>query len=308
MQLPVIIDCDPGTDDTIALVMALTAEELDVKAVTTVAGNQTAVKTLNNALKIVSYLEKKVPVTGGADKPIMRPLVTAVHAHGETGLGDVVLPEPNIEPLAQKAWDLVYETCIVKGENIHMITLGPLTNVAIALIRYPEIKKGITKITIMGGSASYGNDTPAAEYNIFADPEAAKIVFESGIPITMVGLDCTHQAILFQDEIDNMSRQKGTGAALAQEMMNYIYQFSRKFGFPGAVMHDPSAVVAVIDPGLIETKPCYVVVETRGEHTVGKTVVDVHRIAKREPNVDVALGIDREGFSRLVKRLMRRYE
>lgn len=308
MKRSVIIDCDPGTDDTIALVMALAAEELDVKAVTTVAGNQTADKTAANGLKIVSYLKKPVPVAQGAEKPIMRPLVTAEHVHGESGMGPVVLPEPEIQGLETKAWDLFYQLTVAKNERIHLITLGPLSNVAIALMKYPDLTEGIDGITMMGGSAGYGNDTPAAEYNIYADPEAARIVFDSGIPITMVGLDCTHQAWLTKPEIDDMASVPGSGATLAQDMMNHIHRFSSRFGFPGAVMHDPSAVAAVIDPDLIQTTPYHVVVETKGKQTTGKTVVDVMRVTGKAPNVHVALGIDREKFVLLMKRLLSHYE
>lgn len=308
MKRPVIIDCDPGTDDTIALVMAFAAEELDIKAVTTVAGNQTADKTAVNGRKIVSYLNKDVPVAQGADKPIMRPLVTAAHVHGESGMGPVELPEASIPELEIKAWDLFYKLTVDKGEKVHLITLGPLSNVAMALMKYPSLQEGIEGITMMAGSSGYGNDTPAAEYNIYADPEAARIVFDSGIPITMVGLDCTHKALLTKEEIDSMASTPGTGAKLAQDMMNHIYGFATRFGFDGAVMHDPSAVAAVIQPELIKTEPYHVVVETKGKYTTGKTVVDVMRVTKKEPNVNVALDIDREGFVHLVKRLLKSYE
>ncbi len=308
MKRPVIIDCDPGTDDTIALVMALAAEELDVKAITTVAGNQTGDKTAINGRKIVSYLKKNVPVAHGADKPIMRPLVTAPHVHGESGMGPVELPDPVTPTLDIKAWDLFYELTVDKSEKVHLITLGPLTNVAIALMKYPALKDGIEGITMMGGSACYGNDTPAAEYNIYADPEAARIVFDSGIPITMVGLDCTHKALLMKDEIDSMASVPGTGAKLAQDMMNHIYEFATRFGFSGAVMHDPSAVTAVIKPELFVTAPYHVVVETKGKYTTGKTVVDLMGVTKKDPNVNVVLDIDREGFVQLVKKLLKSYE
>ncbi|MEN1759839.1 nucleoside hydrolase [Anoxynatronum sibiricum] len=305
MKHAVIIDCDPGTDDTIALVMALASEALDVKAVTTVAGNQTADKTALNGLKIVSYLKKEIPVAKGADKPIMRPLVTAEHVHGETGLGPVTLPEPSIEGLDTPAWDLFYQLSAAKNEKIHLITLGPLSNVAIALMKYPQLRDYITHITMMGGSMGYGNDTPAAEYNIYADPEAARMVFEAGIPITMVGLDCTHQAWLTREEIDTIEAPEGSGAWLAKAMMNHIHAFATNYGFPGAVMHDPSAVAAVIDPTLIETKDYYVAVETKGKHTTGKTVVDVMGVTKKPANVAVAVGIDRERFVQLVQELMK---
>jgi len=309
MKIPVIIDCDPGTDDTIALTMALASDHLDVKAITTVAGNQTAEKTAVNGLKIVSFLDKQVPVARGAENPIMRPLVTAGHVHGETGMAHVVLPEPKIDYLETKAWDLFYELSVIKNEKIHLITLGPLSNVAIALMKYPKLKDGISQITMMGGAVGYGNDTPAAEYNIYADPEAAKMVFESGIPITMVGLDCTHQAWLSAAEINAMgSPTEKNGIWLAQEMMHHIHAFATRFGFEGAIMHDPCAIAAVIDPTLIQTKDYFVTVETKGEHTTGKTVVDTLRVTGREPNAQVALEINREGFVELVKGLMKRYE
>ena len=308
MKRSVIIDCDPGTDDTIAIVMALASEELDVKAITTVAGNQTADKTAVNGLKITSYLNKNIPVARGADNPIMRPLVTAEHVHGETGMGPVVLPDSTIQQSDIKAWDLFYSLTVEANEKIHLITLGPLSNVAIALMKYPVLKDYFEHITMMGGSVGYGNDTPAAEFNIYADPEAARIVFGSGIPITMVGLDCTHQAWLTEEEITSMASQPGSGATLAQDMMKHIYGYSSRYGFPGAVMHDPSAVAAVIEPDLFGTTPYFVTVETKGAHTAGKTVVDVFGVTHQKPNVNVAMSINREGFAKLVKRLLSRYE
>ncbi|RQD70285.1 MAG: nucleoside hydrolase [Tindallia sp. MSAO_Bac2] len=309
MKIPVIIDCDPGTDDTIALIMALASEALDVKAITTVAGNQTAEKTAVNGLKIVSFLDKQLPVARGAEKPIMRPLVTAGHVHGETGMAHVVLPEAKNDYLETKAWDLFYKMSVESNEKIHLITLGPLSNVAIALMKYPHLKDGISQITMMGGAVGYGNDTQAAEYNIYADPEAAKMVFESGIPITMVGLDCTHQAWITQNEIESMGKpSKENGVWLAQELMRHIHEFASRFGFEGAIMHDPSAIAAVIDPTLIQTEDYFVTVETKGEHTLGKTVVDTLRVTGHEPNAQVALDMDRERFVELVKGLIQQYE
>lgn len=309
MKIPVIIDCDPGTDDTIALIMALVSDKLDVKAITTVAGNQTAEKTAVNGLKIVSFLDKAVPVARGAEKPIMRPLVTAGHVHGESGMAHVELPEAKIEYLNTKAWDLFYEMSIKNDEKIHLITLGPLSNVAIALMKYPNLKDGISRITMMGGSMGYGNDTPAAEYNIFADPEAAKIVFESGIPITMVGLDCTHKAWLTKSEIESMGdSSKKNGVWLAKEMMQHIHEFASRFNFEGAIMHDPSAIAAVIDPTLIQTEDYFVTVETKGDYTTGKTVVDTMRVTGNKPNAQVAIEMDRERFVDLVRGLIKNYE
>ena len=305
MSQPVIIDCDPGTDDAIALVMATAAPELDVKAITTVAGNQTGDKTLKNALHIVSHLSCSIPVSEGATKPIMRPLVTAGHVHGESGLGPVSLPDSYTEPLTEKAWDLFYRSTVVEDKAIHLITLGPLTNIAIALMKYPAIRSYISRITMMGGSAGYGNDTPAAEYNIYADPEAAKMVFASGVPITMVGLDCTHQAWITDEEIKELEQFHNKGAWLACEMMKHIGCFSRKFGFPGAVMHDPAAVAAVINPRLIKTQDWYVTVETKGRFTTGKTVVDVMNVTGNPPNVQVATHIDRSAFVQLVRKALK---
>lgn len=309
MKIPVIIDCDPGTDDTIALIMALASDHLDVKAITTVAGNQTAEKTAVNGLAIVSFLHKSVPVAKGAEKPIMRPLVTAGHVHGDTGMAHVVLPESKMDFVDTKAWDLFYELSIQKNEKIHLIALGPLTNIATALMKYPSLKQGISHITMMGGAVAYGNVTPAAEYNIYADPEAAKMVFESGIPITMVGLDCTHQAWISEKEIEEMgSPAEKNGVWLAQEMMRHSHSFATQVGLKGAIMHDPAAIAAVIDPTLIQTKDYFVTVETKGEHTTGKTVVDTLRVTGDTPNTQVALSIDRERFVKLVKGLLEHYE
>lgn len=308
MRRPVIIDCDPGVDDAVALFMALAADNLEVRAITSVAGNVSIDKTTKNALKLVEYAGRNVKVARGASRPISKEPITAEHVHGVSGLGKMVIPEPQNEIYHKNACDTIYEEALLLGGELEIIALGPLTNLAMTLMKYPDIKNKIKQVTIMGGSAGMGNDTPAAEFNICADPEAAKILFESGIAITMVGLDATNKAMIMEEELQEILSYNNKPAEFtAKSMLNFL-DFCRSYGFEGAVLHDPAAVAAAIDGSLIKTRHLHVDVETKGEFTKGKTVVDIYMVTGKEPNIHVALDIDRERFINLVKGLMKKYE
>lgn len=307
MKKPVIIDCDPGIDDAVALFIAFAAENLDIRAITSVAGNVNIDKTTNNALKLVEYVGYNVKVTRGASRPINKEPVTAEHVHGKSGLGNMVIPEAKGSIYYKNAYDTIYEEALNCEGKLHIIALGPLTNIALTLMKYPDIKNKISHITLMGGSAGLGNDTPSAEFNIYADPEAAKIVFESGIDITMVGLDATHKALAMEDDLrEILSYNNGPSDFTGRCMLSYL-DFAKKYGFKGAVLHDPAAVAAVIDESLIKTQYLHVDVETKGEFTSGKTVVDIYRVTGKKPNVHVALDIDRDRFINLVKESLKKY-
>jgi pyrimidine-specific ribonucleoside hydrolase len=307
MKKPVIIDCDPGIDDAVALFIAFAADNLDIRAITTVAGNVGIEKTTNNALKLVEYIGKSVRVARGASRPIMKEPVTAEEVHGSSGLGNMVIPEAKGSTYYKNAYDTIYEEAINYKGELQIIALGPLTNIALTLMKYPDIRKKISNITLMGGSIGLGNCTPSAEFNIYADPEAAKVVFGSGIDITMVGLDATHKALAFEEDIrEILSLNNGPSEFTGKCMLSYL-EFYRRHGFKGAALHDPSAVAAVIDESLLKTQYLYVNVETKGEFTSGKTVVDIYRVTGKKPNVHVAVDIDRDRFINLVKELLKKY-
>lgn len=305
---PIIIDCDPGHDDAIALLMAFACEALDVKLVTTVGGNQTLDKTLNNALRVLSFAGIEVEVAAGAAKPLNRELITAPEVHGDSGLEGPILPPPTLKKSERNAIDAMVDVINKSDKKVTIIPTGPLTNIATLLLSHPEVKNHIERISLMGGSCIGGNWTPAAEFNILVDPEAASIVFNSGIPITMCGLDVTHKAQIFKDEIELVRNAGGKVAKMVAELLDYFELFHKGFGFEGSPMHDPCAVAYIIDPSLFETKACHVDIETKGEFSTGATVADLYDVLKKEKNVDVALDIKREAFIELLIKSMKYYQ
>jgi len=307
MKRPVIMDCDPGHDDAIALLMAFACDSLDVRLVTTVGGNQTLDKTTNNALRVLSFAGLNVEVAQGAARPLMRDIITAPEVHGESGLEGPVLPPAAFGKSDRNAVDAMVDVINRSERKVTIIPTGPLTNIATLLITHPEVKDSIERISLMGGSCIGGNWTPAAEFNILVDPEAASIVFNSGIPVTMCGLDVTHKAQIYKEEIEQLRNIDGKVAKMVAELLDYFSLFHHKFGFKGSPMHDPCAVAYVIAPELFTTKLCHVDIETKGEFSLGATVADMWDVLKKEKNVDVALDIDREGFIELLMKSMKHY-
>lgn len=297
-KIPVIIDCDPGHDDAIALIIAFGCDALDIKAVTTCAGNQTPDKTLNNALRVLSFIEKYPIVAQGALVPIMRELMIAPEVHGESGLDGPKLPPPSFSPSQKNAGEVILDLLKTSNEKITLIPTGPLTNIGILLAAHPEIKEKIERIILMGGSAVGGNWTPGAEFNILVDPEAADIVFKSGIPIVMCGLDVTHKAMIFKDETEKFRQIGNKTGKLVAELLDFFDLFHRKegFGFAGAPLHDPCAVAYAIDSSIFTSVDYFVEIETKGHHTLGATVVDFKRKTGQKNNVTVVLDLDREKF------------
>ncbi|TCL65894.1 pyrimidine-specific ribonucleoside hydrolase [Hydrogenispora ethanolica] len=308
MRKPVILDCDPGHDDAIALLLAFASDKLDVKAVTVLAGNQTVEKTLHNALKVLSFAGITVEVAKGAAKPLMRQLQIAPEVHGDSGLDGPVFPPPTLHPSPDSAVDLIARVLRNSDQKVTLIPTGALTNIALTLLAHPELKEKIERISLMGGACFTGNWTPAAEFNILVDPEAARLVFDSGIPITMCGLDVTHRALIYRDEIERIRRIGKKVPTMVAELLDYFFIFHRKMGFSGCPLHDPCAVGYVIDPSLITTKACHVDIETKGEHTLGTTVVDYYDVWKKPKNAEVALGIDRERFIELLIQSVQYYD
>lgn len=309
MKQPVIIDCDPGLDDAIALLIAMQSEKLDIRAITTVGGNSSVDLTSTNALKLVHYAGFDIKVAKGAPSSLITKLDTAPFVHGKTGLGNVELPMPNATLYEKNAYETIYEEALKCEGKLRIIATGPLTNIAITLLAYPDIKDKISHITIMGGACFTGNKTPVAEANISNDPEAAKIVFSSGIPMVMCGLDVTHKALIYKEDIEKI-RNIGTDIAkIAAEFMDFHASFHKNtYDFDGDPVHDACAVAYEIDPTLITTKPLHVDIETHGEYTKGQTVVDYYNVLNKKANVDVAFDIDREKFVDLVYSSIKKYK
>ena len=294
MTTPVILDCDPGHDDAIALLLALSSPEVELVGVTTTHGNQTLDKTTDNALRVLSLVGRTdVPVAMGADRPLVRQLHVASHVHGESGLDGPDLPERAAEPIEQHAVDFLAEH--VTPETV-LVPVGPLTNVALALDR------GIApaRIVLMGGAIAEGNMTPAAEFNIWADPEAAQRVFHSGLDVTMIGLDVTHAALLTPVWADRF-RASGRVGTFVADLVEFFKQYHlRTYGWDGAPIHDAVAFAHAIRPGLVTTERMNVEVELESELTRGRTVADRWHRTDREPNADVGVSIDADAFFELL--------
>ena len=294
MTTPILIDCDPGHDDAIALLLALASPEVDLLGITTVAGNQTLEKTTANALKILEFVGRtEVPVAAGAPRPLVRELYVAAHVHGETGMDGPDLPDPAIRPVGQHAVDFLAERI---EPGVVLVPTGPLTNIGLLLARHPEIAERLDRIVLMGGAIAEGNVTPAAEFNIWADPEAAARVFTSGIELTMVGLDVTHRALFRPADSERLAATGRTGMLVA-ELFAFFQRFhSEQYGWDGSPVHDAVAVAHVIRGDLVTTTDRGVVVDTGGELSRGRTYVDLWGRAGWAPNAHVAVDIDGQGF------------
>ncbi|CNI69969.1 pyrimidine-specific ribonucleoside hydrolase RihA [Yersinia intermedia] len=310
MPRSIIIDCDPGHDDAIALILALASPELNVAAVTTCAGNQTPNKTLRNALRILTLLKRQdIPVAGGALKPLLRELIIADNVHGESGLDGPSLPDPDFAPQADNAVELMARILRTSPHPVTIVATGPLTNVALLLAGHGALTAKIERIVIMGGAVMLGNWTAAAEFNIFVDPEAADRVFKSGIPITMAGLDVTHQAQVMDEDIDRIRQLNNPVADVVAGLLDFfmLYHRQERWGFQGAPLHDPCTIAWLLAPELFTSIERWVGIETRGEYTQGMTVVDYYQLTDNVPNAEVLMGIDRKGFIDLLVERVARY-
>jgi len=270
----VIIDTDPGVDDAFALLLAMRSPELKIEGITPVAGNVPLELTLPNALRMVEIAGRAdIPVAAGAKSPLLRRLVTAAYAHGENGLGGALFPEPKLKALVDPASVLIRQIVRKYPNEVTLITLGPLTNVATALNSDSELAGMIKRVVMMGGSLSGGNITPAAEFNIYVDPEAARIVFQSGIPVTMVGLDVTRKTSLTDEHVKTLEGAQNPVSQAAAKIARNAIDHNRAQGFlVGPNMHDSLAVAAFLDPSLLGWKEYYVDIETTGELTAGETL------------------------------------
>jgi pyrimidine-specific ribonucleoside hydrolase len=298
-KIPVIIDCDPGLDDTLMLMLAFGSGNFDVKAVTTSAGNQTQDATFANALNLLSYIGVEANVFRGSDKPLIGQLMIFEEVHGAYGFGGVKLPPAELRTNELSAIEAIAEILKREKDKITIVVTGPLTNIAAFLLTYPYLKERIERISIMGGGIFRGNVTPKAEFNIYVDPEAASIVFKSGIPITMCGLDVTHKALIFDEDINtlrNIGNKSGELAAKLMEHYLVFYKKNRPELEGGAALHDPCAIAWLIDPTLFSSKECFVDIEISGALTRGTTVVDFYNTLNEKPNATVAYELDRSRF------------
>jgi inosine-uridine nucleoside N-ribohydrolase len=290
----IILDCDPGHDDAIALLLAARHPDIELMGITTVAGNQSVEKTTLNALKVCSLANiRDVPVARGVDRPLVRPARHAAYIHGESGLDGPNLPEPDVELASVNAIDLLIDLLLNSDGDITLVPTGPLSNIATAMRTEPAIVPKIQAISLMGGAIALGNRTPSAEFNMWADPEAAAIVFDCGRPITMCPLEVTHQALATEDILERLRNADRPVAAFAADLLAFFGDTYRKsYGFAAPPVHDPCAVAAVIDPTILAAQMARVEIETMGELTAGRTVCDIYGRLGKQPNVRLGYALD----------------
>jgi inosine-uridine nucleoside N-ribohydrolase len=288
----IILDTDPGVDDAMAIFLALRSPELKVEAITAVSGNVPLSLTLPNALRLVEIANRAdVAVAAGAATPLVRRLITATYAHGNNGLAGVDFPAPKLQPVAATASEVIRRMVRANPGQITIVAIGPLTNIATVLKEDPSLATLIKSIAIMGGSLSGGNVTPSAEFNFYVDPEAARIVFDSGIPLTMVGLDVTRKVLLHEEQIRTLEAAQNPVSQAAGKIMRATLERMRKNGRenPSFAMHDPLTVAHLIDPMILTLKDYYVQIETSGELTAGESVGYDHTPLRRSPALDTGL-------------------
>ena len=293
----ILLDCDPGHDDAIALLLALASPELELLGVTTVAGNQTLDNTTANAIRVLEFAGRGgIPVAAGADRPLVREQYVAAYVHGETGMDGPDLPPAEGVPIERHAVDFLADQIREHAGGVTLVPTGPLTNVALLLALHPDARP--ERIVLMGGAIAEGNVTPAAEFNIWADPEAAARVFASGIDTTMVGLDVTHKALFTSA---HMGRLAGRAGGMVTELLRFYGEFHREvYNFDGSPIHDAVAVAYVARPELVKTEFLNIEIDVESQLCRGRTVVDVWRRSGREPNAHAGVDIDSDGFLELL--------
>lgn len=304
MTTKIILDCDPGHDDALAMMLAIANPEIDLLAVTTSAGNQTPEKTLNNAMRLLTLMHhEEIPVAGGNRTPLLKPLETAGNVHGKSGLDGAELPDPDFAVQPLTAIELMAQTLRASEAPVTLVVTGPMTNAALFLRVYPELKDKLERIVYMGGAMGLGNWTPSVEFNIYVDPEAAKIVMNAGIPLVMAPLNVTHQAQILKPEIDRIGQIDNPVAHAFTGLLNFfeIYHENPKWGFKGAPLHDPCTITWLIHPEWFRTELMNVDVETEGALTRGETVCDYYELTGKPKNTEVLLDIDREKFIHFIE-------
>jgi pyrimidine-specific ribonucleoside hydrolase len=307
---PVVLDCDPGHDDALAILLACASPALEVLAITTVGGNAGLANTTRNALRVLTLLDRPdVPVAAGADRPLLAEPLVQPAFHGESGLDGADLPDPAFAVQPESAIELTASIVRKSALPVTLVATGPLTNIALFLRAFPSLRDGIGAISLMGGSFGIGNTTPAAEFNIWQDPEAAAIVFESGIPILMAGLDVTHQALVLPADVARLDGiGNRTGHVFADLMRFFAIHHRDRYGWDGPPIHDAVAVGVLVAPWLIDRRRMRVDVVVGEGLTRGRTVGDVEAISGRPPNAEVSLSIDRSAFLDLIVDAVARFQ
>lgn len=295
-KIPVIIDTDPGHDDAIALMLALASEQLDIRGLTVVAGNNTIENAVNNTIRILEHFGKSIGVYQGAARPMVQAQEIPVDIHGSSGLDGTSLPEARGKAGTRNAVQFLEDELRSSPERITLIAIGPLTNIGTLLLAAPELKDKIGAICIMGGAALGGNKTPVSEFNIWQDPEAAQIVFSSGIPLTMCGLDVTYKSSLTEADVDRIAAIDNKAGTLAREILTFYGNAIKDRGNQGIAIHDAVAVAKILRPELFRSELYNVVIDLDGKYTRGCTVTDLINVTGNPRNVEVVLDVDREGF------------
>lgn len=307
-RIPLILDGDPGHDDAIAWMLAKASPEFEIKAVTSCAGNQTIEKTTYNALRICTLLGIDAPVAMGLPHGLLSEPFDAPSVHGQSGLDGPKLPEPAMELSTLRAPELMAKVLRESEEKVTIIATGAQTNVAALLLSHPELKEKIERISIMGGGLTHGNWTPAAEFNILVDPEAADIVFKSGIEIYMAGLDVTEKALIFPEDFERIRKVGNQVSGVVADWLDFFYRFHKTIGYTGAPLHDPCAVAVLLHPEMFTIKDYRVEIETAGEYSRGTTVADMRDFDGVVPNAHCLMGIDREAFADLLVEAVKAYD
>ena len=296
----VLLDCDPGHDDMMAMMVAIAHPGIDLVGVTTVAGNQTGDRTFANAGKVLTLLrETGIPLARGCDQPMVRPLETAPNIHGTSGLDGADLPDSGVVARTEHAVEFLEAHLVGADKPLTLVPTGPLTNIGMLLRKNPRVAEKIDRIVLMGGGVYDSNVTPAAEFNIYVDPEAADIVFNCGRPITMVSLDVTNRAMLTMDDIAAIRDMKGRVSSVVAPLLRFFAgAYEENFAVAGAPLHDALAMMTAAEPDIITTRHLRVDVETAGIHTRGRTVVDVYGVTGRAPNAEVSFELDLDRFKK----------
>ena len=305
----IILDCDPGHDDAVAIMLAGINPKIELLGITVVAGNQKLEKTVNNALKVCNHLNLDVPVYSGMSRPMIREQLIADDIHGETGLDGPKFEELKIKAEDKHAVNFIIDTLMNSDEKITLVPTGPLTNIGMAIRFEPRIIEKINRIVLMGGSYQLGNMTPAAEFNILADPDAAHIVFSSGVKVVMMGLDLTRQASATKEVVEKIKSLNNKASKLFVDLMEFFAASQKNvFGWSAPPVHDPTTIAYIIDPECIEVKPMFCEIELWSEKSYGRTICDYFGILKKEPNVDVAVKLDFDRFWNLIYENLKLYD
>lgn len=306
----IILDCDPGHDDAVAIILAAKNKEINLLGITIVAGNQTLEKTAVNALKVCQHLNIDCEVYKGSAEPLVREKQEiADNIHGETGLDGPVFEELNRKINEKNAVQYIVDTVMTSTSKVTLVATGPLTNIALALKYEPKIKENIDEIVVMGGSYQLGNMTPAAEFNIWADPESAQIVFNAGVPVVMVGLDVTRKVLVTPPVLERMSKVGTRASQLFVDLMEFFNKTQKEvFGWEGGPLHDPLTVAYLIDPSVIKTKLMNVQVDTWSMQSYGRTNCDIFEMSELPKNVNVAMEVDIDKYWDILESVMREYD